>query len=253
MNYLESYIILLITCLLGYASWRDIKERTINNKVWLIMIFMGAPANVLLQLNYYQRWGIEVIYTTCFSIIASITIAFLLFYLNLFGGADAKALIALACAYPISVGKLYKIILIPITTFTNSVILSISAIFPILMWNIYLRVGRGIRLFEGYQAGTLTKMIVLFTSIKIRGKEVLMNKDKYIIIEKKHDGKKILKLRIKCTVVEEEEIVPEEMEEYVWATPTLPFIFFMLLGFLLAIMNIDLAMEIVKMIINLLI
>jgi preflagellin peptidase FlaK len=81
---------------LAYCSWKDIKTRQVANKTWLIY----APTALLLGLTQthisnsiqLQHYAINIAIVT--------VVALLLFYTDTFGGADAKALICLALAFP---------------------------------------------------------------------------------------------------------------------------------------------------------
>ncbi|MCK5112796.1 MAG: prepilin peptidase, partial [Thermoplasmatales archaeon] len=83
--------------ILSYASYTDIKTRRASNMLWVIMGFIGA---ILLAIQYFTA-GFDNIFYLAF---VPIMIAFMyvLFRLRLiFGGADAKAIMALAILVPL--------------------------------------------------------------------------------------------------------------------------------------------------------
>jgi len=83
--------------ILFYASYTDIKTRRASNMLWVIMGIIGA---ILLAVQYVTV-GFENPYYLLF-IPIMIGLMFALFQLRLiFGGADAKALMALAILVPI--------------------------------------------------------------------------------------------------------------------------------------------------------
>jgi len=93
----ESIRISLSLVFLIYASWSDIKTREVSNKVWLLYAPLGLMLTLFEGLLYedYDYWlfvGISVALT--------FTLAVSLFYLGAFGGADAKAFMCLALAFP---------------------------------------------------------------------------------------------------------------------------------------------------------
>ncbi|HEC86618.1 MAG TPA: hypothetical protein ENI49_01945, partial [Thermoplasmatales archaeon] len=83
--------------ILGYASYTDIKTRMASNALWIIMGLLGA---VLLVIQYFTV-GIENPIQLLFIPIL-IVIVYVLFYIGIiFGGADAKAIMALTILTPL--------------------------------------------------------------------------------------------------------------------------------------------------------
>ncbi|MCD6241735.1 prepilin peptidase, partial [Candidatus Bathyarchaeota archaeon] len=109
---------------LGYASWSDIKTREVSNKVWLLYAPLGLMLTLFEGLLYedYDYWLFAGI-----SIALTFTLAVSLFYLGAFGGADAKAFMCLALAFPTypkfswntHIMRLHYFF--PVTIFTNSI------------------------------------------------------------------------------------------------------------------------------------
>ena len=81
---------------LAYACYRDIKQRTVPNKVWLLMLLVGFPFVLYRILSdgtpyvTHAAWSLGVTYALCY----------LFFRFHLFGGADAKSLICIAAIFP---------------------------------------------------------------------------------------------------------------------------------------------------------
>ena len=83
--------------ILGYASYTDIKTRMASNVLWITMGLLGA---VLLVIQYFTV-GIENPIQLLFIPIL-IVIVYVLFYIGIiFGGADAKAIMALTILTPL--------------------------------------------------------------------------------------------------------------------------------------------------------
>lgn len=95
----ESNILVVIfssSCLI-YASWRDLKSRSVTNGLWLLMIAVGIPfASYSL---FIHRISFLILLT--FSLLFTFALAYLLFRLRLFGGADAKSLICISLLIPL--------------------------------------------------------------------------------------------------------------------------------------------------------
>lgn len=88
-------VVLCFGCL-GYASYSDLKSRTVSNTVWLYFAPLALLFS-LVELSLYDA-GTTVLFFT--SIGVSVGLACALFYFGVFGGADAKAVMCLAFAFP---------------------------------------------------------------------------------------------------------------------------------------------------------
>ncbi|HID24953.1 MAG TPA: hypothetical protein EYP23_00590, partial [Thermoplasmata archaeon] len=83
--------------ILSYASYTDIKTRMASNILWVVMGSVGA---VLLVVQYFTV-GIENLFSLVFIPIL-IAVVYMFFYIGLiFGGADAKAVMALSILTPL--------------------------------------------------------------------------------------------------------------------------------------------------------
>jgi len=136
--YLDITRLLVGIVILGYASYTDIKTRLASNMNWVIIAVFGA-ALLLLE---YLTIGIENPMILIF-IPIMIGLVYLLFQLRLiFGGADAKALMALAILVPIQPNieqlPLWGQSYMPAvwTVFSNSIILFLLIPLGLLIYNI---------------------------------------------------------------------------------------------------------------------
>jgi len=83
--------------ILSYASYTDIKTRLASNYLWLIMGLIGG---VLLLIQYFTIGFVDIYQLAFIPVI--IVIMYIFFQLRLiFGGADAKAVMALAILIPL--------------------------------------------------------------------------------------------------------------------------------------------------------
>jgi archaeal preflagellin peptidase FlaK len=91
---LARFIPLII--IISYAAYKDIKTKHVPNKLWNYMLY-GATLTAFESFYYLNKTTItyEVI-----SIIATIAVAYTLFYIKAWGGADAKALTTIAVSAP---------------------------------------------------------------------------------------------------------------------------------------------------------
>ncbi len=83
---------------LVYASISDLRTRMVENELtWLIMIIIGTIITIFEALVFQD---LRILFDLAINVGLSFSIAFLLFYAGLFGGADGKALISLSFLFP---------------------------------------------------------------------------------------------------------------------------------------------------------
>ena len=82
--------------ILSYAAYSDHKTSYASNKLWLYAP-IGLASTVLTLFLYPQLTTLTIIST-----IATTTLSLILFYVGAWGGADAKALITIALATPLT-------------------------------------------------------------------------------------------------------------------------------------------------------
>ena len=206
------FLILLI------ASYTDIKTRRASNILWVIMAIVGA---ILIAIQYFDP-GFENIYILIF-IPIMIGLVYLLFQLGLiFGGADAKALMAISILVPTQ-PQIYQI---PIwgqsympaawTIFSNSVILFLAIPIGMFIYNIFKRNIKFPYCFLGYRM------------------KIAKAKEKFVWpLEKLVDGKRKFAYMPKGYETEDEldEFEKNGITE-IWVTPKIPFMIPLLIGFI---------------------
>jgi len=206
--------------ILFYASYTDIKTRRASNTLWILM---GAIGVILLIVQYFTT-GFENLYYLLF-IPIMIGLVYALFQLRLiFGGADAKALMAIAILVPIepAIGQipLWKGGIMPFSwsIFANSLIVFILIPISLLIYNIAKKNIQFPYAFLGYKMN------------------VQKAKEKFIWpLEKLEDGKR------KFIFMPKDFDALEELAEFeknniteIWVTPKIPFMVPLLFGFILA-------------------
>ena len=228
-------LIRLITgaILLTYASYTDVKTRRAANKLWIIMAIIGA---VLLLIQYLDGGFPNIWYLVFIPIM--IALMYLFFQMRLlFGGADAKALMALAILVPIQPTMLRE--QLPLwesfmpgswIIFANATILFLLIPLSLLVYNIGKRNVKFPHSLLGY----------VITVEKAKQKFVWP-------LEKIKDGKRRLMYMPKNFDIDEElaEFEKQGITE-IWVTPKIPFMIPLLIGFLVSFFLGDLLLQLVR-------
>lgn len=128
-----------VTCTFLYASWRDLRERRVPFPTWYPMLAVTIPMATwfylsLLAGGMWRLVGYFLILTSIFSIIF-----YFFAYVNLFGGADAWALIFLCISIPTfplePLAGIPPMGFFPFTVLVNSLILNLLTPLAIFSWN----------------------------------------------------------------------------------------------------------------------
>lgn len=226
---------------LVYASISDFKSREVSNWVWVTAYPAGfAMTIVALAL------GTLSLEPAVFSAAISLILGFVLLHFGFYGGADAKALILVALtlpAYPTAFKPHVGNVAFPpvLAIFMNSTILSMS--YPLSVFALNVRdVLKGKKIFEGINAMTREKILILFTTRKVSldrlDKSLAYFPSETVVTQ---DGK--LTRKFLHFIKAETDLSPyvKNLKEHqelfkngILATPTIPFIIFFTLA--LAIM-----------------
>jgi len=249
--------VLVVLAFLGYGSWSDIKTREVSNIVWLLFAPVGATLTVA---RLYV--SPELLWISLGSIVVATSFALLLFYTGVFGGADAKGLICIG----ISIPTLPENILVyatlfhpffPVVVLTNSFLVAISMALYILVRNIFWKHSTHGSLFLGLEKEpTWKKAFALVSGYKADFREV---EDKIYLypLEKVIESGDAVERRLNLFVeaeVERQDLL-EKLRPYVekavipseiWATPGLPMLVFVTIGFILAFVVGDLIFSIIS-------
>ena len=125
--------------LLFFASYSDLKTRTVSDKIWVLMGVIGL---LMLVIQYFSV-GFE---TTAYLLVIPMMfgVAYLLFRVGvIFGGADAKALMSLSILVPFwpKIGNLFplwaSILPFPWVIFSNSIFLFLFIPFILIVINAF--------------------------------------------------------------------------------------------------------------------
>jgi archaeal preflagellin peptidase FlaK len=242
--------IALSLIVLIYASWSDFKTREVSNRVWGIY----APIALLLSSSNYLIFMQAQLpyYALCIGITTGL--AFLLFYLGMFGGADSKAFMCLALSLPFAPLALItpyfsgtaispiSVFVFPVTIFGNAVLFAATSGIYIVIRNLIWHKKNHLEFFPGTlaSAGLSKKLIVFVTAYKMNISRVAEKWHIYPLED-------IDDLNRQLVVVPQDErrdqIVDRlsnaakagKIDNYVWATPGLPMLIFVTLGLITAL------------------
>jgi len=255
-GWLDSARFAISLIFLSAASIHDIKSREVPNYIWATFAPIGLALTLIsLALN---GWNQTIILAWIVTAAVTIGLSMALFYLGLFGGADAKALMCLAASMPTQPNQAvikplmeaYTPIPPPISTFNNAVLSASLLTIAISIRNLIDLARNGRRIFDGLEDEKLmTKAFAFMTGYRVHSRKLRSGKHHYIILEefsKDENGRikrrlKILKrLSIGGEGEGEEKSILNDYEGEVWVTMGLPFIVFITFGFAASILIGDL-------------
>jgi preflagellin peptidase FlaK len=204
------------TIILSYASYTDIKTRLASNYLWIIMGVVGV---IILVFEYFTVGFTNPYYLIFIPIM--IALMYILFQLRLiFGGADAKAIMAIAILVPFPIYNLTYLgpSLMPGSwqVFANSVILFLLIPLSLFIFNILKRNIEFPFAFLGYKM-SVSKAREKFVKKK---KKIEDGKRKFVYMPKEFDIEEELKVFEKNNIKE------------IWVTPKIPFMIPLLFGFI---------------------
>ena len=245
--------ITLSLIVLLYASWSDYKTREVTNRVWAIY----APIAITLSLTNLVLFAQPQLPLYALSFGITTVLALLLFYTGSFGGADSKALICIALSLPFAPLTILTPILpnaisptsqiiFPITIFSNAVLFAAFSGIYMIIRNVIWHKKTKTKFFPGSLAseGISKKLMVMVTGYKMNISRV---KEKWHLfpLEDVDDLKTDLNRKLVIIPKDEgrEKIVERlsnaaeagKIDSYVWTTPGLPMLIFVLLGLIAAL------------------
>ena len=207
--------------ILSYASYTDIKTRRASNINWIVMAIIGL---ILLAIQYFTiGFGTKTNYLIFIPIM--IGFVYLLFQMRLlFGGADAKALMAIAILAPLEPAidqfPIWSGSLMPFSwsIFSNSVIVFLFIPISLLIYNIAKRDIKFPYCFLGYKMDVHKAM------------------EKFVWpLEKIVDGKRKFARMPKDFDADEEFMEFDRLGiKEIWVTPKIPFMIPLLIGYICA-------------------
>lgn len=237
--------IVLSMTFLSIASVYDLKKREVPNRVWEIFIPLSIINTAVNLLNNPSLLNITVI-----SIAITVLIAFAIFYLGLYGGADAKALINLAIAHPAQSSPVLALPLLPLSVFNNSLILMALSIPAALARNLYWAKKNRRPLFKGLEKEpSWKKALALFLCLKKARSEIKRYHIPAEVFEER-EGEKVRTLKIFQRIPEEDTIIDATTPEDTFVAYSLPMLPFLTLGYFIAITMGDLIFHLITIMLS---
>jgi len=204
--------ILFAIVMLSSATIIDIRKREISDLMWVIF---GAVSVILLL---FEQDIIQAAFGVGFSLIVA-PIVLILWRFGLFGGADALGLIVLAALAPMA--TLTDSVVSPFSVVVNSALLSITPMVVNFARNSF-RILRKEDIFRDFDETTSKKIFAMFLGYKSKNPKYSFS------LETKIGKKKRLNIALHNSDTAEFCSTPNT-----WVTPGLPFMIFILGGFLL--------------------
>lgn len=219
--------ILTSMTMLGIASFLDIRTREVPNKLWTIFLPFSTLVTALSIIE--DPTQVTLIVT---SIVVTSGIALLIFYLGLYGGADAKALITLSIAHPIASIPPLQTLMLPLTTLTNSLLLMLLSTPIALLKNVHWKTTTHKSLFEGLeQEAVWRKIAALFLCVKVSRASI---KPYHMIAEQiSEEGARQLKLFQQ--IPDEDTVIDEKIPEHIFIAYGLPMLPFIFVGYIISL------------------
>ncbi len=228
---------------LFFGSIEDLKKREVGDWIWLAGSAFGLILNFTGFITNQVMWGLKH-YMLVFLVTSLMGTA--IFYLGFFGGADAKALITLSLQLPyppFSFLEMRSSLFFPLSVFIDSLLASL--VIPVYIFTLNIsRILRGEDIFEGQSLSKAKKLALIFIGYKLNASKLKAKKHVLPLetFEVTDEGvvKRKIKLLTRLNSGGRNELLSKltlnnHLKKEIWVTPGLPFIFFMLIGLVLAL------------------
>ncbi|MFC2002139.1 A24 family peptidase C-terminal domain-containing protein [Chloroflexota bacterium] len=236
---MDIYRVVLTLLILAYAGYSDIRKRSVSNIVWLVMAGVGiafAGYGVVVQ-------GMSFLILLVFPVIITGALSYIFFRLGFFGAADAKALICIALLFPTqpqftiffhdfplfgaSVSAAFPFAL---TVLLNAAVLALAVPISLVFRNLY---SLGLKEFMGNAAMCFVAYQVNIDRLRsdrfARLAHTYEETDGHLTRRYSLGGIPLNNNTVQRLKAYHKE---QKVAAEVWVTPELPFILFIVLGFL---------------------
>lgn len=216
--------ILFALVMLGTATIIDIRSREISDFLWIVF---GGISVVLL---FFEPNIIEAAFGVGFSLIVA-PLVLILWRFGLFGGADALGLIVLSALAPMA--TLTGSVVSPFSIVVNSALLSVSPMIFNFIRNSIL-VARKEDIFQDFDETTSKKIFAMFLGYRSKNPKYSFS------LETQVGKKKRLNIALHHSDTAEYCTTPDT-----WVTPGLPFMIFILGGFIIQLFFGDVVLRLI--------
>ena len=224
--------------MLSIGAYYDLKTREVDDRLWMVF---GAAGLALYAWEYASRVAADVqMILVSVSLTAAIAVA--LYRYGFFGGADAKALVAISVILPVynPLMSFYVHPMTGITVLTNAVLFALVVPLYNVLSNL-VKVARGQRIFQGFEDERMwKKVLACFVGTPSNKQEM---RHRSVIECSEGEGKKRFSFRLKYDDEDARGCCSDRFScsrEYtdgpIWLSQNIPFLVFMLAGLLAAVL-----------------
>ena len=225
----------VVSATMLYASYRDWVDREVDDWVWLVGGGVGAALTALDLILY---WNMAKLIFSLISIALTSGLAFAFYFFGLYGGADAKAVAVISISLPLYYVERSFHPFTGLASLSNGLLVSLILPISMLVYNL-TQVMKGRKLFKDFEhEGAWRKLLALFLGTRVvnsRGKEF------WFSMEEEREGKRYFSFNVLSVEL-------EKIRDDMWATPGIPLLIFITVGFLLYITYGDLIYLIISLI-----
>ncbi len=225
--------VVIVAGMLVVGAFYDLWKREVPDKVWLLFGGLGGFLTVVDV--YFGRIGLL---TPSLLVGITVVLAISLYYFGFYGGADAKALIAISIILPVYEPANFVHPFAALMILANTVTLSLFLPVALAAFNV-MQMLNGKRIFEGLESEpSWRKAAACFIGYRAAPGRV---KRFQLKLENVENG--VRKLRF--SLLRNEEEFAEEGDR--WVTPGIPLVVFMLAGVAVLVLFGDLTTVVFKM------
>lgn len=258
LAYLEIARVGVAFAFLAIASLSDWRRREVDDWVW---VAMALSSIALLAAEQAISFSVLKLILYAASIITTSALALLVYWLGLYGGADAKALICLSLAVPVKPSLANPILpvspVFPISILDNTLVVTLAFAFLLFLRNLAKAPSQ--RLFEGLEEEALWKKLsLMFLGARVELRRLMEMRFVYPLeqVEVLEGG--VFRKRIVLSAPLKGDLDPDKhikevvdklnttgvgSDYKIWVSPALPLLVFMLGGFGLALLAGDLLLS----------
>jgi len=216
--------ILFALVMLGTATIIDIRSREISDLIWIVF---GVISGILL---FLEPNIIEAAFGVGFALIVA-PLVLILWRFGLFGGADALGLIVLSALAPMA--TLSDSVVSPFSIVVNSALLSVTPMAVNFIRNSILIMRKG-DIFHDFDETTSKKIFAMFLGYRSKNPKYSFS------LETQVGKKKRLNIALHNSDTAEYCTTPDT-----WVTPGLPFMIFILGGFVIQLLFGDVILSLI--------